>query len=30
MQPEAGLKGEREDKAEKVDPAYGTGRKAQD
>jgi agmatinase len=26
MQPEAGIKGEREGKAEKVDPAYGTGR----
>jgi agmatinase len=30
MQPEAGLKGEREGKAEKVDPDYGKGRKAQD
>jgi agmatinase len=30
MQPEAGLKGEREGKAEKVDPLYGTGRKAND
>jgi guanidinobutyrase len=28
MQPEAGLAGEREGRAEKVDPLYGTGRKA--
>jgi agmatinase len=30
MQPGAGLKGEREDKTEKVDPLYGTGRRARD
>ena len=30
MQPGAGLQGEREGKAEKVDPLYGTGRKAKD
>jgi agmatinase len=30
MQPEAGLQGERDDKAEKVDPLYGTGRKPGD
>lgn len=30
LQPEAGRKGEREDKAEKVDPLYGTGRRAGD
>jgi hypothetical protein len=30
LQPEAGRKGERDDKAEKVDRSYGSGRKAQD
>jgi agmatinase len=30
MQPEAGVKGEREGKAEKVDPRYGTGQRTRD
>jgi agmatinase len=30
LQPEAGLKGEREGKAEKVDPRYGTGPRTRD
>ena len=30
MQPEAGIKAEREGKAEKVDPDYGTGRRTRD